>query len=190
MGEEGSLKPLYAKVGNIVLIGMPGSGKSTVGVLLAKALQRDFLDTDVTLQAKEGRGLQEIIDQQGLDFFRRVEERHILSLDCRACVIATGGSVVYYPAAMAHLASSGVVVHLDLDLPSLTKRLTNLHSRGVVRIACQTLNDLYEQRKPLYRKYAQVTVPCAGRTHEEIVDAIITELGSLRKPDPRAAKSR
>lgn len=177
--EDRNLKPLYAKVGNIVLIGMPGSGKSTVGVLLAKALQRDFLDTDVTLQAKEGRGLQEIIDQEGLDFFRRIEERHILSLNCRACVIATGGSVVYYPAAMAHLASSGVVVHLDLDLPSLTKRLTNLHLRGVVRVAGQTLNDLYAQRKPLYRKYARVNVPCARRTHEEIVNAIIAELETL-----------
>ncbi len=177
--KDRNLKPLYAKVGNIVLIGMPGSGKSTVGVLLAKALQRDFLDTDVTLQAKEGRGLQEIIDQEGLDFFRRIEERHILSLDCRACVIATGGSVVYYPAAMAHLASSGVVIHLDLDLPSLTKRLTNLHLRGVVRVAGQTLNDLYAQRKPFYRKYAQITVPCAGRTHEEIVNAIIAELETL-----------
>ena len=158
---------------------MPGSGKSTVGVLLAKATQRDFVDTDVTLQAKEGRGLQEIIDQEGLDFFRRIEEQHILSLDCRDCVIATGGSVVYYPAAMAHLASSGVVVHLDLDLPSLTKRLTNLHSRGVVRVAGQTLKDLFEQREPLYGKYAQITVSCAERTHEEIVNAILAELERL-----------
>ena len=158
---------------------MPGSGKSTVGVLLAKATQRDFVDTDVTLQAKEGRGLQEIIDQEGLDFFRRIEEQHILSLDCRDYVIATGGSVVYYPAAMAHLASSGVVVHLDLDLPSLTKRLTNLHSRGVVRVAGQTLKDLFEQREPLYGKYAQITVSCAGRTHEEIVTAILGELERL-----------
>lgn len=170
------MKSLYSKIGNIVLIGMPGSGKSTVGVLLAKATQRDFLDTDVTIQAKEGRALQEIIDQEGLDFFRRIEERHILSLNCRDCVIATGGSVVYYPAAMEHLASSGVIVHLDLDLPSLRKRLTNLPSRGVVRVPCQTLNDLFEQRKPLYKKYAQITVPCTGRTHEKIVNAILAEL--------------
>ena len=163
----------------MVLIGMPGSGKSTVGVLLAKAAQRSFLDTDVTIQAKEGRSLQEIIDREGLDFFRRLEERYILSLRVSACVIATGGSAVYYPAAMAHLASSGVIIHLDLDLPSLTKRLPDLHSRGVVRVPGQTLNGLFEERKPLYQKYARVTVPCAGHTHEQIVNVILAELEKL-----------
>jgi shikimate kinase len=169
---------------------MPGSGKSTVGVLLAKATWRDFLDTDIFLQAKEGRGLQEIIDAEGLEGFRRIEERHILSLDCRASVIATGGSVVYYPAAMKHLASSGIVFHLDLDLPSLTGRLPSLNSRGVVRIPGQTLNELFEERRPLYRKYARFTIPCSGRTHEEIVKAIVAELENPGEPQSRREKPR
>lgn len=169
---------------------MPGSGKSTVGVLLAKATRRDFVDTDVSLQAKEGRGLQEIIDVEGLAAFRRIEERHILSLDCRASVIATGGSVVYYPAAMNHLASSGIVFHLDLDLSSLTGRLLSLGSRGVVMDPGQTLNELFEERKPLYRKYARFTIPCSGRTHEEIVKAIVAELEKIGKPQPGGEEPR
>lgn len=157
---------------NIVLIGMPGAGKSTVGVLLAKALSCDFLDTDVLIQAKEGRTLQEIIDEQGLSAFCRTEERHLRSLKCRSSVIATGGSVVYSSAAMAFLRDSGIIVHLDLDLPALEKRLTNLPARGVVMGPGTTLRQLFAEREPLYRKYADLTIDCAGRTHEEIVGSI------------------
>ena len=161
---------------NIVLIGMPGVGKSTVGVLLAKATSRDFLDTDVFIQAKEGRSLQEIIDQEGSEAFCQAEEGHILSLACRSCVIATGGSVVYRAASMRHLSLSGVIIHLDLDLPALEKRLTNLISRGVVMAPGQTLRQLFGERLPLYRKYANFTVDCADRTHEEIVKEITRKL--------------
>jgi len=167
---------------NIILIGMPGVGKSTVGVLLAKALSRDFLDTDVYIQAKEGRTLQEIIDQEGLSAFCQTEERHVRSLKFRSSVIATGGSVVYYPAAMAHLRSSGIVIHLELALAPLKKRLTNLPARGVVMAPGQSFNHLFHERLPLYRKYAHLTIDCAGCTHEEVVAEIIRRLNGWAPP--------
>jgi shikimate kinase len=163
---------------NIILIGMPGVGKSTVGVLLAKALSRDFLDTDVHIQAKEGRTLQEIIDQEGLRTFCQIEERQVRSLKFRSSIIATGGSVVYYPAAMAHLRSSGIVIHLALALAPLKKRLTNLPTRGVVMAPGQSFDHLFHERLPLYRKYSHLTIDCAGCTHEEIVTKIIRRLRS------------
>lgn len=170
---------------SIVLIGMPGAGKSTVGVLLAKALSRDFLDTDVYIQAKQGRTLQEIIDQDGLPAFCRIEERHVRSLRCRSSVIATGGSVVYSPAAMARLQASGIIIHLDLDLNALEKRLTDLSSRGVVMGPGQTLPQLFAEREPLYRKYADLTIDCAGCTHEEIVAMMVRRLSRLDPPPAR-----
>jgi len=172
---------------NIVLIGMPGAGKSTVGVLLAKALSRDFLDTDVYIQAKQGRTLQEIIDQDGLPAFCRIEERHVRSLKCRTSVIATGGSVVYSPAAMARLQASGIIIHLDLDLAALEKRLTDLSSRGVVMGPGETLPQLFAEREPLYRKYADLTIDCAGCTHEEIVAMMVRRLSRFA---PRPARGQ
>jgi len=160
---------------NLVLIGMPGVGKSTIGVLLAKVTSRNFLDTDIYIQAKEGRSLQEIIDREGTEGFCRIEERHVLSLNCRSCVIATGGSVVYHPKAMRHLGSSGIVIHLDL--PALERRITNLDSRGVVMAQGQTFSQLFTERQSLYRKYAQYTVPCGNRIHEQVVGEIIRQLG-------------
>jgi shikimate kinase len=138
-------------------------------VLLAKATSRAFLDTDVAIQAAEGRSLQQIIDEDGLDAFCRIEEGHVVSLTCRSTVIATGGSVVYSPAAMRHLATGGIVIHLDLDLASTERRLTNLATRGVVMAPGQTLATLYAERLPLYRRYAELTVDCAGKSHEEVV---------------------
>jgi len=161
------------KDANIVLIGMPAVGKSTIGVLLAKATSRDFIDTDVYIQACEGRSLQEIIDREGLEEFCRIEARHVLSLSCRGKVMATGGSVVYSEAAMKHLGSCGVMVHLTLDLPAIKKRLTNPDSRGLVMAPGKTLELLYEERLPLYRQYADFTVNCRGKNHEEIVAEII-----------------
>jgi shikimate kinase len=175
---------------NIVLIGMPGAGKSTVGVLLAKALSRDFLDTDVYIQAKQGRTLQEIIDQDGLPAFCRIEERHVRSLKCRTSVIATGGSVVDSPAAMARLQASGIIIHLDLDLPALGKRLTDLSSRGVVMGPGQTLPQLFAEREPLYRKYADLTIDCAGFTHEEIVGMIVRRLNRVAPRPGRMRRKR
>ncbi len=164
---------IRSKDANLVLIGMPAVGKSTIGVLLAKATSRDFIDTDVYIQAREGRSLQEIIDREGLEEFCRIEARHLLSLACRGKVMATGGSVVYSEAAMKHLGSCGVMVHLTLDLPAIKKRLTNPDSRGLVMGPGKTLDLLYEERLPLYRQYADFTVNCRGKTHEEIVAEII-----------------
>jgi shikimate kinase len=162
---------------NIVLIGMPGVGKSTVGVLLAKASRRDFIDIDVQIQAAEGRALQDIIDAGGLSGFCRIEERCVLALDCRRCVIATGGSVVYSAAAMGHLKGSSLIVHLDLSLPLLEKRLTDMASRGVVIGPGRTLAELYQERQPLYQAWADLTIDCAGRTHEQVVEAILAAAG-------------
>jgi len=161
---------------NVVLIGMPGVGKSTIGVLLAKALSCSFIDTDVVIQALEGRRLQDVIDEEGLEAFCALEERHILDLACGGHVIATGGSVVYSAAAMSHLRASGVIVHLDLPLEELKRRLRNLDSRGVVMAPGQTVDELYEERRPLYREHADVTIQCAGLTHEDAVAAIIAAL--------------
>jgi len=159
---------------NIVLIGMPGVGKSTVGVLLAKALGRYFLDTDVFIQAIQGRSLQDIIDIDGLAAFRKIEEDYVLCTDLTNAVIATGGSVVYSEKAMQHLAAHGVIIHLDLPVDSIERRIRNLPTRGVVMEKGQTIRSLYQQRQPLYRRYAQFTIDCTNKNHEQIV-AEITE---------------
>jgi shikimate kinase len=169
---------------NVVLVGMPGVGKSTVGVLLAKALLCSFIDTDVYIQAREDRQLQDIIDTDGLACFRNIEARHILSLECRGYVIATGGSVVYSEPAMRHLKASGIVVHLSLPLEPLLRRLTNLDSRGVVMAPGQTVAGLFAERAPLYVRYADVTVACLGLTHEETVARIMAEIEKWR-PRPQ-----
>jgi len=142
---------------NIILIGMPGCGKSTVGVLLAKALGLDFVDTDVVLQAKEKRRLQEIIDDIGIDGFLKKEEEAILSLRCSRTVIATGGSVVYGKRAMDYLSSTGRVVYIKLPYEEIERRLSNLATRGVTLRKGQTLLSLYHERIPLYESAAQIT---------------------------------
>lgn len=162
---------------NVVLIGMPGVGKSTIGVLLAKAMSSSFIDTDVFIQAQEGRRLQDIIDRDGLDAFRRLEEQHILSLQCRGHVIATGGSVVYSERAMQHLKASGLVLYLSLPLPLLTNRVTNLDSRGVVMAPGQSLASLYEERQPLYERYADLMIDCENLNHEQVVARAMAACG-------------
>ena len=161
---------------NIVLIGMPAVGKSTIGVLLAKRLGRYFLDTDVFIQAVSGRGLQQIIDSDGLDEFCKLEAEHILCLDKTDCVIATGGSAVYSDAAMNHLKTSGIVIYLSLPLEVIKKRLTDLNIRGVVMSRGQTLDDLYKKRTPLYEKWADVIIDCQNLTHEQVVEEIIRQI--------------
>jgi shikimate kinase len=164
---------------NIVLIGMPAVGKSTIGVLLAKSLGRYFLDTDIFIQAIVGRTLQQIIDADGLDKFCKLEAQHILCIDKTDIVIATGGSAVYNDAAMNHLKENGIIVYLDLPLDMIKKRLTDLNIRGVVMSKDQTLDDLYKKRAPLYEKWADVTIDCRNLTHEQVVNKIIDELKTL-----------
>jgi shikimate kinase len=161
---------------NIVLIGMPAVGKSTIGVLLAKRLGRYFLDTDVFIQAVSGRTLQEIIDTDGLEKFCELEAEHITCIDRTNCVIATGGSVIYSDAAMNHLKETGEIVYLNLPLKMIKKRLTDLNIRGVVMSKGKTLDDLYKQRTPLYKKWADITIDCLNLTHEQVVEKIIENL--------------
>jgi shikimate kinase len=155
---------------NVVLIGMPGAGKSTVGVLLAKRLSLAFLDTDVAIQGRESRTLQEILDSQGADAFRSIEERYVAELACTRTVISTGGSVVYSDTAMHKLRDAGIVVHLDVPFQELARRLTNYATRGLVRRRNQTLEELYRERLPLYRAWAEVAVECGTLDHEQVVE--------------------
>ena len=159
-------------LGNIVLIGMPGCGKSTVGVLLAKALGMDFVDTDVVFQAKEGRMLQDIIDKIGIDAFLAREQEAILGLSCDRTVIATGGSVVYGKQAMRHLHEQGTVVYIRLPYDVIERRLSNLATRGVTLRDGQTLSDLYQERIPLYESEADIVFDASGCEIEETVSRI------------------
>lgn len=161
---------------NIVLIGMPGVGKSTVGVLLAKVLGRDFVDTDVCIQVRERRSLQDVIDREGLDSFLALEERHVLAMSFHNSVIATGGSVVYSEPAMNRLRSGGIAIHLWLPLPALEKRLVDIKSRGLVIGPGQSIAGLYRERQPLYERYADITVKCDGLTHDQVVGRVIEEV--------------
>jgi shikimate kinase len=161
---------------NIALIGMPGVGKSTVGVLLAKATGRAFLDTDVWIQTREGRTLQDLLDELGLERFCRLEERHVVSLEVTACAIATGGSVVYGESAMRHLRSGGAVVYLRLPLATIERRVTDMDTRGVVIERGQTLADLFRRRRPLYERWADLTVDCRQKTQDQIAAEIVRRL--------------
>lgn len=143
---------------NIVLIGMPGSGKSTVGVILAKVLGYSFIDSDLLIQKAEKKLLKEIIAREGQEGFLKIENRVNASIETEKSVIATGGSVVYCQEAMEHLKEIGTVIYLQLDYPILRRRLGNLIGRGVVLKEGQTLKDLYEERVPLYEKYAEYII--------------------------------
>ena len=165
---------------NIALIGMPGAGKSTLGVLLAKRTARSFLDTDLRIQEAEAESLRELIERGGADAFRRIEERAVVALDCSGCVIATGGSVVYSRAAMEHLGRIAVCVYLDVPLAELEDRLGDLGTRGVIRAPDQGLEALLAERRPLYERWADVCVDCAGLRHEAAVDAVLAGLAARR----------
>jgi shikimate kinase len=163
---------MFEKHKNIILIGMPAVGKSTVGVLLAKRLGWSFLDTDLIIQVGESEKLQDILDSQGMENFCALEEQYVLTVHCENHVIATGGSVIYGEKAMEHLKSMGTVIHLDLYPHSLEKRLKNLSSRGVVMAKGQDIETLYTQRHPLYSRYADMTIECNGLSMDEIVNQI------------------
>jgi shikimate kinase len=161
---------------NIVLIGMPGSGKSTVGIILAKLTGRDFVDTDILIQTAHNRSLQDIVDREGYTELRRIEENILLKLNCRNHVIATGGSVVYSEPAMKHLTSQGIAVFLHVDLATLRTRVHDYDTRGLAKRPDQTLDDLFKERFALYRHYADLIIDCIDLTHEEVCSRIITAL--------------
>ena len=158
---------------NIVLIGMPGVGKSTVGVILAKILGYKFVDADIVIQQEEGKLLREIIAEKGVEGFIAVENRVNASIQCEKTVIATGGSVVYGAEAMEHLKSIGKVVYLKVDYETIDNRLGNLKGRGVVLKKGQDLKALYNERIPLYEKYADIVVDETGCSIEETIEKIL-----------------
>jgi len=158
---------------NLILIGMPAVGKSTIGVLLAKRLGLAFVDTDLLIQAGEQARLEQIIDRIGLEPFCDLESRYIRSLNVARTVIATGGSVIYRRQAMAHLRTLGKVIFLDICLPPLIDRLNSLDDRGVVYKPGQTIDMLYAERRPLYRKFAHVAIDCTHCTPEQVVGKVI-----------------
>lgn len=164
---------------NVVLIGMPGVGKSTIGVILAKQLGLQFVDADLVIQQQEGRLLHEIISQEGIDGFLAIENRVNAQIQAQGAVISTGGSVVYGADAMRHLKEIGTVVYLRLPYQALRLRLKNLKDRGVVLREGQTLRDLYEERTPLYEKYADLTIDEVGLDIEQTREALERELGRI-----------
>ena len=162
---------------NIILIGMPGAGKSTVGVLLAKLTGRQFLDVDLLIQEREGRLLQEILDGQGIPAFLEIEERAVRSIQCRRHVIAPGGSAVCRPAAAEHLKALGTVVYLRVSLEELTRRIQNMATRGIASEPGQTLEDIMAYRVPLYEKYADLVMDCpAGQGLAETAELLCGRL--------------
>lgn len=166
---------------NIILIGMPGCGKSTVGVVLAKIMGYCFLDADLLIQESENRLLSEIIEQDGLEGFNEIENRVNASINVNCSVIATGGSVVYGKEAMKHFKEIGTIVYIKLPYEEISKRLGDLAKRGVSIKNGQTLFDLYNERIPLYEKYADVIVEENGMTISETALAIKAEYDKLKE---------
>ena len=164
---------------NIILIGMPGSGKSTVGVVLAKTLGLRFLDVDLLIQEREGALLQQLIDGRGVERFLDLERDAVLSLDCRNTVIAPGGSCVCREESIAHMRRLGRVVYLQLALEDVAGRIHNMASRGIALSPGQTLADVYRYRAPLYERCAHITVPIRGQSLAETVEAVKDALAQI-----------
>lgn len=176
---------------NIVLIGMPGSGKSTVGVILAKEAAMGFVDTDLLIQTEQGRTLQEIVDNEGHMALRRIEGNILQKLDLQHHVIATGGSAVYSRAAMEHLKRIAVAVFLHVDLATLRARVHNFDTRGIAKRADQSMEDLFRERYELYTRYADITVDANHPPHETACQAILKSIrfhpGGATDIRPRAS---
>ena len=162
---------------NIILVGMPSCGKSTVGVVLAKTMNKGFVDTDILIQQREGKTLQDIINTRGNDYFHQVEESVLLDFEGENYIVATGGSAIYFDRAMEKFKENGKVVYLKVSLETVLKRLNNIKTRGVTLAKGQTLEDLYNQRVPLYEKHADIVIEADGLHVEEVVERIIEEAG-------------
>ena len=161
---------------NVVLIGMPGCGKSTVGVLLAKSLLMDFVDTDLLLQNRHGKSLCEMINEGGLEAFKAKENELLATLQLKNSVIATGGSAVYGEEAMANLKANGTAVYLKLPPDAIVSRIKNITTRGIAMKEGTTIADLYKERAPLYERYADLVIDCEHLTAEQCVSAIAARL--------------
>ncbi|QUI21168.1 shikimate kinase [Vallitalea pronyensis] len=165
---------------NIVLIGMPGAGKSTIGVVLAKTLGMDFIDSDLIIQHRENRLLQDLIDEVGMDKFLDIERKSIKSIQNEGAVIATGGSVVFREDAMAHLKQNGIMVYLHVPYEEIKRRVQNITTRGIAKKKGYSLRDVFEERSPLYEKYHDVKVNWQEQSVEEIIDAIIHAIPQIK----------
>lgn len=157
----------------VVLIGMPGAGKSSIGILLAKELGLDFIDTDVSIQVREGKTLQNISDEQGYLALRNIEEQVLVTENITGKVVSTGGSAVYSEAGMAHLKQNSVVVFLDVPLTELEQRISNFSTRGIARRPNQSFADLFEERSILYRRYADICVDCSNLPIDEVLQKVL-----------------
>jgi shikimate kinase len=163
---------------NVVLVGMPAAGKSTVGVLVAKRASLAFVDTDLLIQSAAGRSLERVIEEDGREAFGRLEEAQVLALDVRDTLVSTGGSVVYRQAAVDHLRALGFVVFLDAPLSEVRARIGDPAARGLVRRPGQTLDGLYAERRPLYVSACDAIVDCAGRGHAEVAHAVLLAISA------------
>ena len=161
---------------NVILIGMPGAGKSTVGVLLAKTLLADFTDTDLLIQKETKKALCDIISEKGTEYFIDLEEEVILKQSFVNSVIATGGSAVYGARAMEKLKKNGIIIYLRVELPELIRRLGDITTRGIAMGKDTGIPELFAERSPLYEKYADFTIDCTGRTPEDCVSLIAEKL--------------
>ena len=166
---------------NIVLIGMPGVGKSTIGVVLAKLIGYQFIDADLVIQQKAGKLLHEIIKEEGTDGFLEIEGRINSEIEAERAIIATGGSVVYEKNAMEHYKKTGIIVYLHVSFPILEKRLKDIKGRGVVLKSGQDLQALYAERTPLYESYADIVVEEENMGVEDIVEALIEKLRQIQE---------
>lgn len=165
---------------NIILIGMPACGKSVTGVILAKSLKMNFIDADLLIQERAGKSLQDIINADGIETFKSIEEEVLNAINVKNTVIATGGSAVYYDSAMRHLKENGAVVYIEASLATIKKRLKNIRTRGVAMEKGQTIDGLYEMRVPLYEKYADCTVRSHRYRAENTVEDIISGLEKIK----------
>lgn len=161
---------------NLILIGMPGSGKSTVGVILAKLMTRPYLDGDILIQLVEKRSLQDIVDNDGYMVLRDIEERILLGINCHNHIVATGGSAAYSQKAMTHLGKNGIFIFLDASLDTLKKRIHNYETRGLAKRPEQSFADLFNERFILYNTYADITIDCNDKTQEQVCDEILNKL--------------
>lgn len=166
----------WKKGNNIVLIGMPGVGKSTIGVILAKIIGYRFVDADIVIQEQEGRLLKDIIEQEGVDGFIRIENRVNRNLNIQNAVIATGGSAIYGTEAMDNYKATSTIVYLKLDYTTLDGRLNDIKGRGVVLKDGQTLKDIYDERTVMYEKYADIIVDEHGMNVEDTIEKILYKL--------------
>ena len=166
---------------SIVLIGMAGVGKSTIGTSLAKALEFNFIDVDDYILAKEGKTIQQIIDDEGEEALLRLEKRRMYEIDVTRRVVAPGGSIIYHPDLMEYLRQNSTLVYLDDSFENIEEKLTGALARGIVGLKNKSLRQIYDERRPLYSRYADITINCQGKSQDQQVSEILQHYSGLSK---------